>query len=128
MIEDFLEDVGDDNQVLIDEAVIRTGAFKVKVFGNNNKLIIGARTRLGNGLIEFKKNDSTIVIGEDCLLNGQFRCRASNTSIRIGDQTTMMNSQITLHEKGSILIGQDCMLSGDVRMDVSDMHSICKRQ
>tara|TARA_R100000306_G_scaffold62348_1_gene68856 strand:- start:954 stop:1559 length:606 start_codon:yes stop_codon:yes gene_type:complete len=127
-MESYIENLGQNNKIIIDETVKRTGGLKVRILGNNNKLVIGAGTRLGNGLIEFTHSFSEIAIGERCLINGQFRCRADEAIIRIGSETTMMNSIMTLHEKGTISVGFDCMLSGDVRMDVSDMHSILDAQ
>jgi len=91
-------------------------------YGESNSIVEG--TKLGNGLLEIRNNNSRIEIGDYCSLNGQFRCRANNTNLIIGSRTTTMWVQITLHEQGDIVIGEDCMFSGDVRMDVSDMHSI----
>lgn len=121
---DWVTDEGSDNIIIIEDSVKRLGNLQVKIYGNGNKLVIGEHTRLGGGLIEIRNNDSEILIGKSCLINGSFRCRANETVIKIGNKTTMMNAIITLHEKGCITIGEDCMLSGDIRMDVSDMHSI----
>lgn len=121
---DFIEDLGEHNEIVIDETVQRVGGFKIKIMGSNNRLVIGAGTSLRTGLIEFTHSNSEISIGERCIISGKFRCRADATNIQIGNETTMMGSFITLHEKGTVSIGVDCMFSGDVRMDVSDMHSI----
>lgn len=72
-MDNYIEDFGKNNQILIDQTVIRTGSLRVRVMGDNNKLVIGSGTRLGNGLIEFTHDDSEIIIGEGCLINGQFR-------------------------------------------------------
>ena len=98
--------------------------FQIRIFGRNNRLLIGANTILGTGMIELRNSESSIKIGEDCVLNGSFRCRAGQTHLRVGDKTTMMMAHISLHEAGKITLGDNCMLSGDITMDVSDMHSI----
>lgn len=79
---------------------------------------------IAGGMIELRNHRSSIHIGDRCNLAGSLRCRATDSHIRIGNLTTMMMGQITLHEAGAITLGEDCMLSGDIAMDVSDMHSI----
>ena len=119
-----VEDLGTDNHVDIDPSVKATGGVAIKLYGTHNRLVIGPETTLGGGLIELRNHHSSIEIGEGCLINGQLRCRAKHTHIKISAQTTMMMAVITLHEAGRISLGRDCMLSGNVMMDVSDMHSI----
>jgi acetyltransferase-like isoleucine patch superfamily enzyme len=123
-----IENKGLNNRILVHDSVQQIGNLRVVIQGNHNLLEIGAGTRLENGLIELRNHHSMVSIGQNCLINGWLRCRSNGTRLLIGDDTTMMWVQITLHEKGMISIGQDCMLSGDVRMDVSDMHSILDAQ
>lgn len=117
-------DSGVNNQIDISVTAKLADGFQVRMYGQNNHLVIGENTVLGTGLIELRNTDSSIKIGDNCMLNGSFRCRAGQTHIRIGDKTTMMIAHISLHESGTITLGDDCMLSGDITMDVSDMHSI----
>jgi acetyltransferase-like isoleucine patch superfamily enzyme len=117
-------DSGVNNQVDISLTAKLADGFQVRVYGKNNHLVIGENTVLGTGLIELRNTESSIKIGDNCILNGSFRCRAGQTHIRIGDKTTIMLAHISLHESGTITLGDDCMLSGDITMDVSDMHSI----
>ena len=119
-----ITDHGWNNQVDIAASARLGDGVRIDLFGNNNHLRIGENTIIQSGLVEIRNHNSSIKIGKNCALTGTFRCRASNTHIRIGDQTTSMMVHITLHEPGAIIIGQDCMLSGDIAMDVSDMHSI----
>lgn len=119
---------GQNNRIKVSENLNLTGNFTINIEGNDNYLMIGDGTTLGNGLIEIRNHKSSIEIGDNCLLNGHFRCRANHTHLVMGAQTTMMWVQITLHERGTIRIGEDCMFSGDIRMDVSDMHSILDAQ
>tara|TARA_R110002110_G_scaffold6266_5_gene31453 strand:- start:223 stop:921 length:699 start_codon:yes stop_codon:yes gene_type:complete len=119
-----ISDHGCNNQVDIAASARLADGVRIDLFGNHNHLCIGENTIVQGGLLEMRNHDSSIKIGGNCALIGMFRCRASNTHISIGDQTTSMMAHITLHERGSIIIGRDCMLSGDIAMDVSDMHSI----
>ncbi len=115
---------GRNNQVDVDPSISVAPGFQITLLGNHNHLIIGANTIFGGGMIELRNHESSIAIGPRCKLTGNMRCRADNTHIKIGAETTMMMAQITLHEAGRIHLGEDCMLSGDITMDVSDMHSI----
>ena len=119
-----ITDSGLNNQVDIDASVKLDDGFQIHIKGRDNHLAIGANTVLGSGVIELRNNACSVKIGENCFLNGGFRCRAGDSHIRIGDKTTMMMAHISLHEAGYITLGDDCMLSGDITMDVSDMHSI----
>jgi acetyltransferase-like isoleucine patch superfamily enzyme len=119
-----ITDSGRNNQVDIDPSAHCGPAVQLRIEGNHNHLRIGPRTRLTGGLIELRNHHGRIEIGADCVLNGQFRCRADQAQLIIGDATTIMSAIITLHEAGRISLGRDCMLSGDIQMDVSDMHSI----
>jgi len=119
-----ITDSGLNNQVDIDASVKRADGFQIHIKGRDNRLVIGAHTVLGSGMIELRNNACSITVGENCLINGNIRCRAGQSHIRIGSNTTMMMAHISLHEAGHITLGDDCMLSGDITMDVSDMHSI----
>lgn len=117
-------DYGHNNQVDISRTSACSGGACITIYGNNNHVVIGEETVISAGLIEMRNHDSVIRIGANCSLAGSLRCRARNTSIRIGDRTTTMMAHLSLHEAGTITIGEDCMFSGDIMMDVSDMHSI----
>lgn len=119
-----ITDTGKRNRIDIAQDVIRTGNMRIVIAGDDNHLEIGLGTRLTSGLIEIRDHRSAIKIGARCSIAGQLRLRADNTRLMIGDETTMMGAQITLHEAGTIQLGRDCMLSGNIKMDVSDMHSI----
>jgi len=120
----ILTDTGHGNTVDIDPSVQITGKATITLAGTGHHLVIGPGTKLANCLIELRNHDSSVTIGADCVINGHLRCRASDTHIAVGDKTTIMSAQITLHEVGRITLGADCMLSGGITMDVSDMHSI----
>lgn len=119
-----ISNTGQRNRIEIAPDVSRTGTLRIVITGNDNRLAIGALTRLASGLIEIRNHRSEIEIGASCLIAGELRLRADDTRLVIGAETTMMGAQITLHEPGTIRLGRDCMLSGNIQMDVSDMHSI----
>ena len=127
MHEAIITDRGHNNHIEIDPSAVFGTGVQITLTGNNNRLRIGADTVIRGGLIELRNHDSSITIGAGCNLTGAMRCRATQSHIRIGAKTTMMQGQITLHEAGTVSVGADCMLSGDIAMDVSDMHSILDR-
>lgn len=115
---------GNNNTVEIHPTVTTRKPFPINVHGNNNKIIVGAHTVLGGGMLQIRGHNSTIRIDEHCSINGELCCRASKTHILVGSRTTIGWAQVSLHEAGTISLGEDCMLSGGIVMDVSDMHSI----
>ncbi|MFZ2990448.1 glycosyltransferase [Ideonella sp.] len=117
-----LKDNGKENRIEIGAGVV--GPASIVINGNNNLVRIGARTRVPNLKIDIRGDGCEVVIGERCVLAGEFTCRDRQTRLRVGSKSTMMGAKITLHESGLIEIGEDCMFAGEVRMDTSDMHSI----
>jgi acetyltransferase-like isoleucine patch superfamily enzyme len=117
-----IRDAGERNQIVLPREFNQP--IQITVSGHDNVIEIGADTRFGRGIIEIRGHRSAIRIGAKCFLNGEFRCRASDAEIVVGEQSTAMNVQLSAHEPGRIRLGRDCMLSGDIRMDTSDMHSV----
>jgi len=97
---------------------------RIIISGSNSSLMIGDDTILKNGLIEIRADLSSIDIGSNVIFNGFIRLISEKTHVLIGDATTTMGINISLHEPGRIEIGKDCMFSGEINMDVSDIHSI----
>ena len=119
-----INNLGKNNIIDIPDNIIQNGNMVITITGSNNKLKIGQATTLGSGVIEIRNNQCEIDIGKSCFINGQIMCLWDETRIIIGEKTSMLMAQITLHEKGTITLGKDCLLSGNIIMDVSDMHSI----
>jgi acetyltransferase-like isoleucine patch superfamily enzyme len=120
-----IDEKGSNNVVEIDQTA-RIEA-PIRIYGQNNKLIVGKEAFLTGQVIEILGNNCSITLGDNCVLRGLIRCRHNDTHVYFGKNSTSMHVKITLHEAGRIKIGEDCMISGDVRMDVSDMHSIIDR-
>ena len=117
-------DHGRNNQIDIHESVQWNGSLRIVIHGHDNHIEIGKETILNTGIVECLRSDSSIRVGERCKLNGNYRCRANRTNIKIDDCSTFNGVQMTLHEEGTIHIGKDCMFAGEIRLDVSDMHGI----
>lgn len=117
-----VRDQGQRNRIHIAEDL--QGPLSIVIHGDDNLVRIGPGCRSQNLRIDVRGHHCEIVVGERCVLAGEFIQRDPRTRLQVGDQTTMMGSKITMHEAGLIRIGTDCMFAGEVRMDTSDMHSI----
>lgn len=99
---------GKNNQVIIDKTVLIKKC-KIKIWGNNNTIIINPKAYLHRVYIR---------IGfEDCPIN--------NCRITIGQNTSINSADIQMGESNSqIIIGDDCMFSFDIEIACSDTHAI----
>ena len=82
---------------------------RIKIYGNNNKIIFGEHTYLHNVHIR--------VGFPDCPIN--------NTIIKIGERTSFNSADIQLGESNSsLIVGKNCMFSFNVEIACSDTHAI----
>ena len=82
---------------------------RIKIYGNNNKIIFGEHTYLHNVHIR--------VGFPDCPIN--------NTIIKIGERTSFNSADIQLGESdSSLIVGKNCMFSFNVEIACSDTHAI----
>ena len=142
-----IRDTGSNNTIKA-PADTSSGECLIAVDGNNNSVIFSEESAcLVESTIEIRGNDNVIVFGEQVVLRG--RCgltiegdgnrvemgersngqiganlHTSNGTLRIGDESTFVDVQITLHEPGLVELGRDCMLSAGVWIANSDMHAI----
>lgn len=78
--------------------------YSIKIFGNNNK----------------------IILGEHCQMkDGEFWIEDDNNEIIIGSETTIeCKTQLACIEGCKIIIGKDCMFSSEIVVRTGDSHSI----
>lgn len=100
--------------------------YTIVIEGDENILRIGAGTRLGANLT-VRGNRNHVEIGGGCQLHGFIDVLCSDARLTIGDQTTMVQGSIQLHETGEIVFGEDCMISSQVYVSLSDIHPIFDR-
>lgn len=93
-----------------------------KMSGDRNSIAIGRGSVVSH--LHIQGSGNTVSVGRNCTLRGKFFLKANHCRLVIGDDTTSMDLQLSMHEAGTIEIGRDCMFSGGIRMDNSDMHSI----
>lgn len=97
--------IGKDNYVEIGEGCILE-PLRVKVYGNNNSLIIGKNVRVAKGCnFWMEGNNITIKIGDNC---------SFNYDVHLCAQGDNMN----------ILFGKDCMIANRIIVRTSDSHPI----
>lgn len=97
---------------------------KLVVRGQGNVISTGANSEIA-AMITIEGDNNRLIIGERCVVRGAIGfVRVNNTTIRIGDRTTLAGVLLQAHEPHNIEIGADCMFSTEVFVSSSDMHPI----
>lgn len=109
----------------ISDNVLSSDAFKSLIEGEGHRIVVPITTKIGSLRLEVKGKGNTIIIGENCALNGEIKVRGTGSSIFIGAGTTIGRATIqALEDNVKIQLGEDCMLSHGVYISTSDSHSI----
>jgi acetyltransferase-like isoleucine patch superfamily enzyme len=82
----------------------RVENYSVKIYGNNNKIMIGENCQMKDGELWMEDDNNEIIIG-------------AHTTIQ-------QNTQLAAIEGCKIVIGEDCMFSSDIVVRTGDSHSI----
>lgn len=100
---------------------------RIKLGGENNRLLIGQNVTLHNCEIRLDGRYNLIEIGDDVRFSsGKIYLRGTTRGqhIRLGAQTTVEGAYLLVDEAASIDIGRDCMLSTDIIIHTGDKHSM----
>lgn len=98
---------------------------KIRISGENNKLIIGENARVNKSNIKIKGKNNIVLIGDNCDLNNlSIVMENMNGIIEIGENTTCGTTQIVSLEPYDIKIGKDCMISYGVEIRNTDSHKM----
>lgn len=105
---------------------------RLRIKGDNNKIIIGENCSLKNVVISIFGNDNVVKIGNDTMFSGlivemgfKWHNNINNSILSIGDKTTInSSSMIMLEDNSKIEIGEDCMFASGIDLWGSDTHSI----
>lgn len=96
------------NSIFISPDIANQSKINIKIFGDNNKVIINTREAVNLDVLiggkEVKTNHASFCVGENTQINGLF-CLLDE-------------------DKSSITIGRNCLLSWNIEMWRSDLHSI----
>lgn len=98
----------------------------IKVRGKNNRLIIKSGVHIGHTKIRLYGDNNTIILDENChYRSGKIYCKeGSNMTIYIGKSTTVEGAYLFADEGANITIGDDCMFSTDLMIRTGDKHSM----
>jgi len=89
-------------------------------------LIIGDNT-VNNAAISIKNpKNSSIVIGNDCLINGIIICESEKSKITIGNNV-FIGGNTFIFSANNIIIEDDVLISSDCMIQDSDNHNISKK-
>lgn len=99
---------------------------KIRVSGENNKIIIGEWSRIINSNIEIKGNNNIIMIGDESLITeGEFFIEDDLGTIKIGRDTKVCGkTHFACIEGSGIIVGDDCLFSANITIRTGDSHSI----
>ncbi len=114
---------GRQNSVVFKHAFLKNSIIVIK--GNNNEILIEAGSRF-EGEIKVFGHNNRIVIGKECILrNTKLWIEEDGNNIIIGDYTTIEgNTELACIEGKKITLGVDCMLSSNISIKTGDSHSI----
>ena len=103
-----------------------SGKLSIRIIGNGNLIKLEKGIELINSSELLLVGDGiNITIGKDCRLSHvEISCHAQS-SVKIGDKTTVgSGTTMKTHANSAIIIGKDCMFSWNVRLQTGDGHSI----
>ncbi len=121
---------GNNNYFTIAEHSKLSGKSNIRVFGNNNTVIIGKACNLTNISIYITGNNNKITIDENVsAVIAAFHMENDNNAIHIGKKTTIHGrdnniTEFVTDEGTSIVVKNDCMISNDVSFRTTDSHSV----
>lgn len=100
---------------------------KIKIFGNNNTIIIGLNSRFKKSEIFINAENSKIIIGNDCAFNSiKMYLGGTENEIIVGDNFSCVENCKFFAGGGNqnIYIGNDCLFSRNVNIYAHDGHPI----
>lgn len=115
-----------------DKSLLLENDVRLRIQGNNNKIITGKNCSLKNVVISIYGDNNIITIGDDVALSNviidigfKWHNTANNSTLTIGSKTTTNNVTIIMLEDNSqIKIGENCMFSSGIELWATDTHSI----
>ncbi|KAF0195914.1 MAG: hypothetical protein FD166_2641 [Bacteroidetes bacterium] len=99
----------------------------IKVIGNNNRIVVGAKSRFRNLFIQISGSNNTLFLSNSIVFyeGGRIEMIGDNSIIEVGERCTFGSTDIFTGEGStSINIGANCMFSRNIGMNTSDFHSI----
>ena len=94
------------------------------IIGNDNHITFLEGSELNLKEIRIRGNHNRLTIGKDCRILGEFVLEGGNSTVVVGDETTVEKAYFSAGESRKISIGKDCMFSYEVSIQTSDSHSI----
>jgi acetyltransferase-like isoleucine patch superfamily enzyme len=113
--------------------IIKKGALlkvNIEIKGNNNYIEFEAASFVANTKIRIRGNNHRLIIKSDCnFLGGEILMNDNDCMISIGKYTTIESADLAATENNSrIEIGEDCMFASSIEIRTSDAHSIIDQQ
>ncbi len=96
----------------------------IDILGNCNTIETGRHVQIYSSLIQLVGSDNLMRIGSWVRAHLRVDFQTSRATFELGDETTSVALQASLHEPGTMRIGKDCQISADIYLTVSDTHPI----
>ncbi len=120
------EDIrGEGNHIECEETSLASTKFEI--WGNNNRIVIGANCLFNNVTFHLEGDNHQIEIGDNVDFNiaGSIWFEDEYGTLTIGSESTFENVHLAVTEPNSTLaIGRDCMFSYDIDVRTGDSHSV----
>lgn len=115
---------GYDNKIYIGRDVEMSEGVKLLLSGGGN-IQIGSYCKIGNEIELEATAGGSLVLGDNCLMQGRSRMSAEEGRIQFGNFVSVGSGFFAIcSEKAPVIVGNDCMLSKDVTLLSTDSHSI----
>ena len=99
----------------------------IRVFGNNNEVMVGEDSLLRDSSITIIGDNSSVIIGRNCKIFGPCSIvLGDNASIRLGNNTNMRGVSINANN-GVIQIGENCIFSYGIVIRNNDGHCVVSK-
>ena len=105
----------------------RLVGMELDIIGDHNQIVIGDESVLYHLKIRIRGSDHCIELGRNCRIiqGGVFWIEDDHCLLQIGQNTTMVEANISVTEPGSkVVIGEDCMFANDIDIRSGDSHSV----
>ena len=99
-------------------------SFIIRVFGNNNKILIGENCRLQNCSLTLTGDNNTVIFDDVTKIDGPaYFTLSGNGFLSIGRNTGIRGVDCFIKD-GFVKIGKNCMFAYDIKIRNNDYHQV----
>ena len=111
----LIQIIGNNNEIVIKDTSVNK--FNITIRSNNCRIIWGSKTTSSDAKIILAEHNSSLTIGEDCMLaNADIRVSDGHTIYDIGTKKILNHCQKNMTIGNHCWIGQDCLLTKNANL------------